>query len=503
MSTTARDAAARADGIARADGDPADIGAADDALIEAELIEAELTASRGAATPSATAPAQSRRSILTSVGGSAAARLVVMPISAVLGLMVTRLIIDNYGEGAYAQYILLVGVAAMIPFADLGLSAAIMNATAAAADPRSDRHLRGVLISCIRILACCASVLILTALAVYALGLWDDILGDGLTLASGSLAATLCLIALGLNLLISFGQRILIALGKNTLVVLLSGLQTPIVLLVLWLTISAGAQGGFIAVASYAATLTISVIGLVLAARHINPTLGEAVRGALRPRERGEKVFDVAWPMLIQMVAVPLATASDRLVLSHLGTLSQLTEYSLAAQMFTPLLVVVATAGMSLWPVFAKARSTGSSSPLSPQVMAWGFAAMGIIASAIMWSLSGLLSQLASGGAITVGWPVLLAFSVFIVVDAAKHPFGMYLTDAPGLRFQAYFTLLLLPINLALTIVLTPLLGAPGPLIGSIVGVVACQLVPNILLVRRRMRRADLDRAAAASKGNA
>lgn len=424
-----------------------------------------------------------------------------MPISAVLGLIVTRLIIENYGEAAYAQYILLVGVAAMIPFADLGLSAAIMNATAAAANPRSDRHLRGVLISCMRILACCAAVLILTAVAVYALGLWDDILGGGLTLASGGLAATLCVIALGLNLLISFGQRILISLGLNMLVVLLSGLQTPLVLLVLWTTITSGAEGGYLAVASYAATLVISAAALVLAARRINPTLAEAARAAVNPKERGERVFDVAWPMLIQMIAVPLATASDRLVLSHLGTLSQLTEYSLAAQMFTPLLVVVATAGMSLWPVFARARAAGTSSPLSPQLMSWGFACMGLIAGLIMWSLSGVLSQLASGGEITVGWPVLLAFTVFIMVDAAKHPFGMYLTDAAGLRFQAYFALLLLPVNLGLTIVLTPLLGAPGPLIGTIAGVLSCQLLPNILLVRRRMRRSDAAGSAASSKG--
>lgn len=472
-----------------------------------------IRSSRVAETASSIAPApapaptdQDRRlstrgGILRAVGGSAGARLIVMPISAVLGLIVTRLIIDNYGEAAYAQYILLVGVAAMLPFADLGLSAAIMNATAAARDPRSDRHLRGVLVSCMRVLACCAAFLILTSLAIYALGLWDDILGDGLSLESGALAATLCLIALGLNLLISFGQRILIALGHNTLVVLLSGLQTPIVLLTLWITITTGATGGYLAVASYATTLTISAIALIIAARRIDPTLAEAARAAVDPRQRGDRVFDVAWPMLIQMVAVPIATASDRIVLSHLGTLSELTEYSLAAQMFTPLLVVVSTAGISLWPVFARARSAGTASPLSPYIMSWGFAGLALVASVIMASLSGLLSQLASGGAISVGWPVLLAFSVFIIVDAAKHPFGMYLTDAPGLRYQAYFALLLLPMNLGLTILLTPTLGATGPLIGSIVGVITCQLLPNILLVRKRMRRAARDAAAGAPDG--
>lgn len=480
--------------------DPADVAVAEHALLDAEAESSHATAP-GDTSAEQGRRLQTRRGILRSVGGSAAARLIVMPISAVLGLIVTRLIIDNYGEGAYAQYILLVGVAAMIPFADLGLSAAIMNATAAAHDPRSDRHLRGVLISCMRVLACCAAVLILTALALYALGLWDDILGDGLTLPSGALAATLCLSALGLNLLVSFGQRILIALGRNTLVILLGGLQTPIVLLVLWFLVTVGGDGGFIAVASYAATLMISVIALGIAARRINPTLADSVRGAVRPRVRGERVFDVAWPMLILMIAVPLATASDRLVLSHLGTLSQLSEYSLTAQMFTPLLAVVATASMSLWPVFARARASGTASPLSPQLMSVMFIGLALVAGVTMWCLSGVLSELASGGEISLGWPILLTFTVFIMVDAAKQPFGMYLTDAAGLRFQAYFALLLLPLNLGLTIALTPLLGAPGPLIGTIVGVVACQLIPNILLVRRRMKRATTEGASAPTKG--
>ncbi len=79
-----------------------------------------------------------RLHVLRPVGGSAAARMLVLPISAILGIFVTRLIIDNYGQASYAQYMLLVGIAALIPFADLGISASIMNSVAAADDPRSD-----------------------------------------------------------------------------------------------------------------------------------------------------------------------------------------------------------------------------------------------------------------------------------------------------------------------------------------------------------------------------
>ena len=56
------------------------------------------------------------------IGANALARILVLPVSAVLGLVLTRLVLDNYGEGAYAQYVLLAGVGALIPFADLGIS---------------------------------------------------------------------------------------------------------------------------------------------------------------------------------------------------------------------------------------------------------------------------------------------------------------------------------------------------------------------------------------------
>ncbi|MFD1338436.1 lipopolysaccharide biosynthesis protein [Microbacterium lemovicicum] len=435
-----------------------------------------------------------RNGVLRSVGASAAARFAVMPISAFLGIIVTRLLIENYGEATYAQYILLVSVGALIPFADLGVGAAIMNAAAGAKNPRTDAHLRSVLVACIRVLASSAIVIILVAVAIYALGAWPALLGEGLTPSTGGLAATLCLVVFGFSVLTSFGQRIMIALGLNSTVILLQVLQTPIVLLVLWTVISTGGSGGYIAVVSYLATFLIGIVVLIIAARKIRPAVGRAMREAVTPGVRGARVFDTAWPQLVMMVALPLAMASDRLVLSHLSTLQALTEYSLAAQMFMPLYGAVAAAGMSLWPVFARARQTGQRSPVSPFAMSAAFAGFGLVAASVMMLLSGWLAEIASGGVISLGWPILVMFVIYVTVQAAKYPFGAFLTDAKGLRFQAYCVLLLLPINLGLTLLLTPLLGAPGPLIGSVIGVVLCQMIPNAIMVRRRLKGTEAPR---------
>lgn len=433
----------------------------------------------------------SRRGTVLSLLSTAGARFLVLPVSAVLGIVVTRLIIDHFGIESYAQYILLVGIAGLIPFSDLGLTAAIMNAVAGAEDPRHDRNLRLVLVSCLRLLAGCSLVVVSVAIILFATGLWPTLLGAALTPESGALAATLCLAVFGFNLLIAFGQRILAALGMNVVVVLLNALQTPIVLLALWSMIQLGSGGGYVAVASYLATAMISGIAILIASRMIRPMLGTALRGAFDRKVKGAPVFNTAWPMLIQMIALPIAMSSDRLVLSLVGTVQDLTQYSLANQIFSPVLAVVTTAGFTLWPVFAKARSTGTKAPVSPFKMSIYFAAAAALAAVVLFLASDWLSQIASGGKIHLDTPLLLAFAVFIVIQAAKYPCGMFLTDAAGLRFQSFFILGMLPVNLGLTISLIPTWGAVGPVVGSIVGVLFFQLIPNALLVRRRLHAAD------------
>lgn len=431
----------------------------------------------------------SKRGTIVSIASSAGARFIVLPISAILGIVVTRLIIDNYGVETYGQYILLVGIAALIPFSDLGLTAAIMNAVGGAEDPRTDPNVRSVLVACLRLLTGCSLVVISVAFIFLATGLWPTLLGSGLSTDSGPLAATLCLAIFGFNLMIAFGQRILAALGLNVVVVLLGALQTPIVLLVLWLMIQTAGDGGLIPVASYAATTVICVIAMVFAARKMSPMLGSAVRGAADRHTRGGKVFNTAWPMLIQMIALPIAMSSDRLVLSLVGSIEDLTEYSLANQLFSPVFAVVTAAGFALWPVFAKARAAGTAAPVSPMKLSLVFAGLAALACLVLGLASGWLSDLASGGQIDLGLDLIVAFSIFIVIQSAKYPTGMYLTDPSGLRFQAYFILGMLPVNLGLSIALIPTLGPVGPVVGSIVGVTLFQLLPNTLLVRRRMRK--------------
>jgi O-antigen/teichoic acid export membrane protein len=420
---------------------------------------------------------------------SGGARLLVLPVSALLGIVVTRLLIDTYGPAVFAQYALLVGIGALLPFTDLGMSAAVTNAVAASPDPTRDDAVRRTLLTAMRVLLVSAAVLTSLTGLVSLLGLWPTLLGDGLLPDSGPAAAAACLLLIALGIPVGIGQRMLVGLGRNHAAILVLGVQTPVVLTVLALLVASGTRAGHVfPVVPYAVTLFLTGICTWLAARRVRPVLAEAIRLVPRVRrERGAPVFHVAWPMLVQMVAVPLAMQSDRLLLSHLRPAAELAEYSLAAQMFIPIWALVNSAGLALWPVFARARAEGTAS--SPFAMAWAFAGAAAVLAAAVAVLSPWLAELASGGAVRLSGLLVPAFVVLMVLQAAKYPLGIYLTDARGLRFQAAMIAVMLPVNVGLSWVLTERIGPAGPVIGSIVGVLLFEVVANTLYVRRRLRR--------------
>jgi len=422
---------------------------------------------------------------------SAGTRILVLPVSAILGIVSTRLIVGHFGTATYNQYLLLIGIGSLIPFADLGMAAALMNAVSASQDPAHDPHVRRVLTTAIRVLTGSAATIVLVTGVITVAGWWPRLLGAGLLPHSGPAAAALCAAMIGISIPSGIGQRLWTGLGRNHVPIALLGLQTPVVLVCLIGIVTFHAPGGsYLPVIPYVVTFVISAGSTLLAGKQIGPVFWGALRDAPRLRSvRGGKVFDVAWPMLIQLIALPIAMQTDRLLLSHFSNLKNLAEYNLASQMYIPVYYVISAAGIALWPIFTKARVGGSHAGVSPMRMSIVFGGAAAAVCALLSLASPWLAAWASGGRIHLGIPLIVSFSIFMVFQAMKYPLGMYMTDARGLRFQAVMiVLLLLPVNLALSWYLAIKIGAAGPVIGSAVGVYFSQVVANWVYVRRALR---------------
>jgi O-antigen/teichoic acid export membrane protein len=418
---------------------------------------------------------------------SLGARAAVLPVNTLAGLLVTRLILDHWGRTAYAEYGLLVGLSALLPFTDLGMSAAIMNAVGVSEDPSSDPAVRLTIVSAVRVLTLSALAISAVVAAISALRLWRPLLGHGLPAGpAGSAAAAICALLFAAGLPAGFGQRILIGLGRNATVILITALQGPMVLVAVLLLAPAYGAGSYVALLPYGAAFVLGAACVWMAARMITPAVWRALSEVPKWRTRGAKVGHVAWPMLIQMIALPIAMQSDRIVLSQVSNPSNLAEYNLASQLFTPIWALVSAAGIALWPIFAKRRALGDDPAGSAQQMALLFAGAALAASACLVVLAPVLVPIASANKVTLSAGVLAAFSIFSVLQAAKYPLGMYMTDSRGLRFQAVMIVIFLPVNLGLSVVFAESDGAAGPIIGSIVGVLFCQVIANWVFVRTR-----------------
>lgn len=433
-------------------------------------------------------------SLWKSVGSTAIMKVIVMGISGLLGILTSRMILSHFGVGAYAQYGLLASLPALVPFADLGIAAVVLNAIAGSKDPRRDDHVLRTVVTAFRILLISGPIIALVALTISLLGLWPTLLGNGL-LPDGGVTALICAVIFGLALPLTVGQRILIGIGRNATQVAAQTIVAPFiflsVLVTVWLALPVG---DYLAVLSYVAAALVSVVCLTMAARLTSPLVTQAIRAIPRVRSVPRvPVIAVAGPMLVQMVILPIATQMDRILLSNLSTTDQLAQYNLGSQLFGIALQTISAAGLALWPIFAKARSADHiRSPFKPALV---FLAAGLLIGGIMAALSPWLTRFVSSGQLQLPWTVVVGFVVLVAVQASKYPLGMYMTDERGLKFQVLPILILLPLNICLSIFLIHRIGAAGPIWAGATSALLCQVLPYLWYVRRdlRRRRVELD----------
>lgn len=430
-----------------------------------------------------------RRSLLASVGSTAATKVAVMGISGLLGILTSQLIIAHFGTDVYAQYGLLSSIPGLLPFADLGIAAVVINAVAGSSTPKSDEYVRGAILTALRILLVSGFIFVIVSIAIYWLGWWPAILGNGLLPGDGAVAACVCLALFGLALPLSIGQRILVGMERTNVQVMSQIVVAPVILMAVLITVGIAAPAGsFLATFSYIANALNSLICLIIAGRLISPQLMSAIRAVPRiKRFPGVRAAHLAWPMLLQMIALPVAMQTDRLLLSHLTTGGELAQYNLGSQLYGIVIQTVAAAGIAFWPIYAKARSASRiESPLVPTL--W-FATGGLTLGIVLAVLSPLVVDFISGGKIQLDAWLIAGFVVFVGLQAAKYPVGMYMTDHQGLRFQTIPIFIMVPLNLGLSWWLIGLVGAGGPIIGSAIAVALCQVGPNIWYVKRDLRR--------------
>jgi O-antigen/teichoic acid export membrane protein len=185
-------------------------------------------------------------------------------------------------------------------------------------------------------------------------------------------------------------------------------------------------------------------------------------------RYAGARIRGIAGPRLITNITVPLALASDLVVLSHFSTQRQVADYGICIQLFAPMTALVAAAAAPLWPIYIAAKAKGSTGPAISRTVL-GFGVPTAVICAVLVPLAPWAGGIVSDGQVRIGLLLPIAAALMTVVYSASFPVGMALTTPRELRFAAAVSLVALPLNVGASIVLARSMGAPGPLLATTV----------------------------------
>lgn len=416
---------------------------------------------------------------------SASARVLTLPVTAAATFVTTYLLVRDLGVETYAYVILVGALFQLIPFADLGMGAAVVNASARRLESRqlSATALATAAIA-FRTLAISATAIVALTVLVGLIGAWPSLLGLPPTLAaSSSWAIAIVLLPFALAIPFGIGQRILVGEGRNHIVSFV-GIAGPVTAMATtYLLLKMDVDPLVLSIATPLGILIVSVSCFALALRVSGWRFRNFIfLGRIRQKPR---LWNSALPMIIISVTVPLAMQSDRLILSHFSNSQELSEYSIAAQMYVPCFSIISMAAVALWPIFSRSGSA------SLAIWSKAFTALGAGGALLAVSfviLVGPVAHIITERKLTVEMDLAIAFGSLLLVMACHQASAVLLTSPSHLAFQAGCATVMLVLNLGISIYLSQILGASGVVWASVIAVFVGQLIPCIVKARRFMQ---------------
>lgn len=417
-------------------------------------------------------------------------RVIGIPVTGVLGLINTGLIIAHTGVISYGIVNTVATLGALLPFADLGVGAAVTTAVAiGATNPAGRRVARATVVAALRRLAVVALVGLALVWAVSLAGGWSLLLARPLTV-SDNLLVGLALSLFLLTLPCGLGARILVGLDRNPVVVAINITATGWALVCTVVLVIAGADGVAFALSGFAGNLVSNATLAVIAARTLRrewtaPAAPPEVRGPVP----GRRLLAGSGWMLVVMVGLPLGLETGRLVLAHLAPAEELSRFALGAQLYALTWSVLGTSGQALWAVFARQRGEAAANVRLWRQLVLVFGGLAVVGGALLVLLGPWLGQVISRGALTVSWQQMLAFALLLLAQALHLPGGVLLTRPEELRWQAGCVAAMAAVSITVGVVAAPQLGGVGVSLGAAAGVLLAQFLPDLVMTGRLLAR--------------
>lgn len=414
------------------------------------------------------------------VRSSAVARLATLPITVLSGLATTAIVISSTGSAGYAALSIATTITQLLPFADLGVGAGVVNALA-----RSREEARAAISSALRITLASAALMVLIAAGGLIFLPLTDIAGVGESnIAHMDWAFSGALVLFAVAMPLSLGQRILIGLMRNSSAILIAAVA-PVISLALSAVIALAALPPWL----FGLTPTFGlVVANAIALYRAIGSVDYKLSSVVDRSSTASGILSQGAAFTIGTIALSATLPMGRVVLARESTMVDLAEFSLVMQMYLPILSVVSAAAVSLWPHFALRRERKQRSARAIGTTTTVFALAGLGGGAALLIFGQAVGHLVSGGEVNVSGATLAAAAGLLVVQSAQLVVGMALTSPGGLWFQAFFSLPMGAVALILTSILAPVSGAAGPYIAATIAVFTFAFIPGVtrILVTER-----------------
>ena len=416
-------------------------------------------------------------------------RILGMPIVALLSLANTAIVVRETGEAVFGLVSLIATITLLFPFADLGIGATVISASAQLNGSTRDPDAPDVIRRAYRVLFAVAGVLVVVALCVMALDGWSAIVG----FSSGpddrwAITVAACLFALTIPA--GVGPRILVGIDRNPLATLVLMTCPAFGLGLTLLLYVSGATGIWYAVSALGGLLIGQAIGTVLALRLSG--LGWSAFARVSPSRTGHRLLAGSMWLFLVGVGLPVGSQAGRVLLAHLSTPAELSRYALMAQLYAVCWQVLSTAALAYWPVFVKRRAATEQTVRMWWQLTWMFAAVAAVAMLGLVPLGPWAATLLSGGRIDISPALALAFGVLLVGQSVHLPASVLLTRPNEARWQALWAMAMAVISIGLGCMAAIRFGAVGVAYASALAIFAAQVLPDLVWVPRLVRRRPL-----------
>ena len=424
-------------------------------------------------------------------------RIVGTPVTVVVSLVNTAVIVRETGSAVFGLVSLVATVSLLLPFADLGVGASVMSASSRLLGEDADVDAADVIRRAYRVLFVVAAGLVAIALGIMGLDAWGTIVG----FSSGPQdrwAITLAACLFALTVPAGLGVRILIGIDRNPLATLVL-MSCPAFSLIVTLGLSSARLDGIWYVTSSLGGLLVGQLVGTIAALRLSG-LGRSAFAPVRSATATGLLAGSSWLLVVGM-GLPVGLQTGRVLIAHLSTPEQLSQYSLMAQLYAGCWSVLSAAGLAYWPVFVRRRAATTETVRMWWRLTAAFGMLAVLGAGGMWALGPWAATVLSGGEIEVTGPLALAFGLLLVGQVLHLPATVLLTVPNEARWQAGWTVVMAVLSIGLGAAVAAHYGAVGVVLAAASALIVAQVIPDVCWVPRLIRRRSVADVRAASQG--